>query len=187
MKRQRVPGDPNGPHARIYHSLLNSAAWRVLGPSSVKLFIDMRAALTATNNGNLAASLADMKHRGWSSSSTLAKALYELRALGFISVTVQGGLRRGARVPNLYRFTDLPTLEQPRVGVQAIEATHDYRQFGSVKEAEQALVKGLEQLQEEGRKKQQPKKNPPVRKSNPSSSESEPEARFSSSVFEQGA
>lgn len=92
------PRDPNGRHTRIYVTLLNSPAWRVLGPSSAKLFMDLRASVTGTNNGNLSAALSDMKHRGWIASATLSKALYELRALGFLAVTREGGLRMGTRV-----------------------------------------------------------------------------------------
>jgi hypothetical protein len=33
VARALKPKDPNGPHARVYHSVLNSPAWRVLGPS----------------------------------------------------------------------------------------------------------------------------------------------------------
>jgi hypothetical protein len=174
--------DPLGPHARIYHSLLNSAAWRALSFSSKALFVDLRGTVTATNNGNITAAMSVMKHKGWTSRTTLARGLYELRVLGFIAVTVEGGLRQGTRVPSLYRFTDLDVFEQPKVGVQAIKATHDYRSFESVREAEQALVVGLERLQEQGRKKQQTKKKPHVQKMDPSSPDSGLEHDFSSPV-----
>lgn len=176
--------DPNGRHIRVYVSLLNTPAWRVLGFSARALFMDLRATVTATNNGNICAALSEMKHRGWTASATLAKALYELRAMGFIAVTIEGGLRQGTRVPSLYRFTDLDVFEQPKVGVQAIKATHEYRRFESVRDAEQALVEGLEKLQEAGKKKQQTKKKLPVQKMNWSSSKSELESRFSSSEIE---
>jgi hypothetical protein len=120
-----------------------------------------------------------MKHKGWTSPTTLAKALYELRAMGFLAVTVEGGLRQGTRVASLYRFTDLEVFEQPKVGVQAIKATHDYRRFESVREAERALIEGLERLQEQGRKKQQSKKKSPVQKVYRSNTESVAEGSFS--------
>lgn len=166
--------DPNGRHVRVYVELLNTPAWRVLGFSAKALFLDLRAGVLATNNGTISATLAEMKHKGWTASATLAKALYELRALGFIAVTVEGGLRQGGRVQSLYRFTDLDVYEHPKSGVQAIKATHDYRRFESAREAERVLVEGLEKLQAEGRKKQQTKKKSPVQKLNPSSSKSEP-------------
>jgi len=167
----KTPHDPNGRHIRVYVTLLNSPAWRVLGPSAVKLFVDMRATVTRTNNGNLNATLAEMKHSGWTAPTTLAKALYELRAMGFVAVTREGGLKMGTRVCTLYRFTDLEVFEQPRVGVQACKATHDYLRFASVRDAERALVDGLERLRTEGKKKQQTKKKPPVQKVYPSSTE----------------
>lgn len=167
----KKPHDPNGRHVRVYVSLLNTPAWRVLGPSAVKLFMDLRATVTGTNNGNLNAALSEMKHRGWSAPTTLAKALYELRAMGFLAVTREGGLKMGTRVCTLYRFTDLEVFEQSKVGVQACKATHDYLQFDTVREAERALVNGLERLRIEGKKKQQTKKKSPVQKVYRSSTE----------------
>jgi hypothetical protein len=181
------PRDPNGRHTRIYVTLLNSPAWRVLGPSAAKLFMDLRASVTGTNNGNLSAALSDMKHRGWIASATLSKALYELRALGFLAVTREGGLKMGTRVCTLYRFTDLEVYEQLKVGVQSCKATHDYLRFGSVRDAEQARSDGIAHLQATGKKKVQPRKKSPIQKLNPISSETEPMERFISSETEQGA
>ncbi|MDR5801603.1 hypothetical protein [Caballeronia sp. LZ001] len=175
----KKPSDPNGRHVRIYVSLLGTPAWRVLSFSGKALFLDLRSAVTATNNGNLSAALSEMKHKGWTSPTTLAKAIYELRAIGFIAVTVEGGLRQGTRVPSLYRFTDLEVFEQPKVKVQSVKATHDYRRFESVREAERALIEGLEKLQEQGRKKQKTKKKSPVQKMYRSNTESVLEGDFS--------
>lgn len=183
----KKPSDPNGRHVRVYCSLLNSPAWRVLGTSAVKLFMDLRAKETGMNNGNLSATLTDMKHRGWSSSATLAKALYELRAMGFIAVTREGGLKMGTRVCTLYRFTDIVVFDQPKVGVQACKPTHDYRSFESVRDAERALAEGFEKLRAAGAKKQAPGKKSPVQKLKRIASESEPIGRFVASETEQGA
>lgn len=178
--------DPNGRHIRVYCSLLNTPAYRVLGFAAKALFVDMRAMATGTNNGNLSAALSDMKHRGWASSSTLARALYELRAMGFIAVTRGGGLKLGTRVCNLYRFTDLDVFDHPKVGVQAIKATHDYLKFESLHAAERALADGVAELLADGKKKQVAKKKLPVSIPNPISSETKPIAPFISSDFEQG-
>ncbi|MDT3680437.1 MAG: hypothetical protein ROZ64_16575 [Burkholderiaceae bacterium] len=140
----------------------------------------------ATNNGNISAALSDLKHRGWASSKTLARALYELRALGFLAVTREGGFKQGTRVPTLYRFTDLEVFEQPKLGVQPVKATHDYLRHESVTDARKALHDGLDQLRAEGRKKQIPKKNLPVPKGNRIASESEPIAPFIASERKQG-
>ena len=160
MAKTKFIKDPNGAHSRIYHSLHDTVAFRVLSGNAVKLYVDMRRNLLATNNGNLSAALSDLKHRGWSSSSTLSKSLYQLRALGFIAVTREGGLKQGTRVCSLYRFTDLDVYEQPKVGVLACKATHDYLQYKSISEAKKALSNGMERLKNEGREKQVCKKIP---------------------------
>ena len=141
--------------------------------------------MNGSNNGNISAALSQLKHKGWSSSRTLAGALYELRALGFIAVTREGGLKQGTRVPTLYRFTDLEVYELPKLGVQLCKATHDYLRFETVTAARQGLQEGLERLRIEGRKKQIPKKSP-VPNVNGIASEREPIARFIASERQQG-
>lgn len=153
--------DPNGRHIRVYCSLLSTPAYRVLGFAAKALFVDLRTMVSGTNNGNLSAALSDMKHKGWTSSSTLSRALYELRALGFIAVTRSGGLKLGTRVCNLYRFTDLEVYDQPKVGVQGVKPTSDYLRYDTLQAAERALAEGLAELQNDGKKKQVTKK-PPV-------------------------
>ncbi len=179
------PKDPGGRHIRVYCSLLDSPAYRVLSFAAKALFTDLRSQVTGTNNGNLSAPLADMKHKGWVSTATLSKALYELRSLGFISITRVGGLRMGTRVCNLYRFTDLEVFDFPKLGIQAIKATHDYKVFDSVRVAEIALRDGVAALMAEGRKKQL-KKNVPVRNLNRIGSGNELMEPFISSGNKQG-
>lgn len=187
MRRKR-PSDPQGRHIRVYVSLLNCPAWRVLGWSARSLFVDLRAGVTGTNNGNIAAPLSLLRHRGWKSASTLASAIYELRSLGFLAVTREGGLRQGTRVPTLYRFTDLEVADwTAKTGVPAMNATHDYLEHKAVAEAEAALRAGLLELRARGRVKQAATKNPPVRIPNRIDSESESEARSIDSDSEQGA
>lgn len=182
----RKQSDPNGRHMRVYATVHNSPAWRVLGYPAKALYVDLRASLTGTNNGDLSAALSDLKHRGWASSKTLARALYELRSLGFIAVTREGGLKQGTRVPTLYRFTDLAVFEHPKVGVQACKPTHDYLGFKTVTAAEQSLREGVERLRAEGRKKQLPKKFP-VPEVNRIASEREPIASLIASESKQGS
>lgn len=99
---QKPPRDPQGRHVRIYCTLLDSLAWRVMGWSSRALFLDMRSSVNGSNNGNLSATLASLKHRGWKSAATLANALFELQALGFIAKTRGGGVEHGSKVCSLY-------------------------------------------------------------------------------------
>lgn len=182
---RKAPADPNGRHIRVYCTLLNTHAWRVLGWPARALFVDLRSAVNGTNNGNVAATLSTLKHRGWNSSETLATAIYQLRAMGFLAVTREGGLRQGGRVPTLYRFTDLEVFEQPKVGVQAIKATHDYKRFVVLVDAEKTLREEVERLRRAGQAKQLTKKSP-VRETNCTGSVNELDTRFSSSVNEQG-
>lgn len=133
------PRDPQGRYVRIYCTLLDSPAWRALGWSSRGLFIDMRSSVNGTNNGNLSATLETLKHRGWKSSATLANALFELQALGFIAKTRGGGVEHGSNVCCLYRFTDIDMHEFPMQGLPHRKATHDYLQFSTFAAAKQAL------------------------------------------------
>lgn len=148
MAKQKF-SDPNGRHIRVYGTLLNSPAYRVLGFAAKALFIDLREKLTGTNNGNIEAVMSILKHKGWTSPGTLATALYELRTMGFLVQTRGGGVEVGSKVCSLYRFTDLEVFEQPKQGIQACKATHDYLQFKSVAEAEAALREGVQKLRNE--------------------------------------
>lgn len=154
--------DPQGRHVRVYVNLLNSPAYRVIGYAAKALFFDLRERINGSNNGNVNAALSELKHKGWKAPATLSKALYELRAMGFLSVTRAGGLKLGTRVCTLYRFTDLDVFEHPKLGIPAIRATHDYLQFKTVAESEMALIVGVKKLQAEGSKKQATRKKPPV-------------------------
>lgn len=192
MATRKKLSDPNGRYLKVYVTLMHSHAWKALGDSAVKLFFQLRSTVTGTNNGNLSATLSNMKHWGWSSTATLSKALYELRALGFIAVTREGGLKMGTRVCTLYRFTDLDVYEQPKVSVLACKATHDYMKFESKREAERGLAEGVEKLRAEGRKKQAARgkqsgtKKAPVQNQNRFDSNSEPVSCFIGSFSEQG-
>lgn len=171
--RRNKPRDPRGRHIRVYVDLLNCPAYRALSFTSKALFFDLRSKITATNNGNISATLSDLKHHGWNSSATLSKSLYELRALGFIDVTVQGGLKQGKRRPSLYRFTDLEVFEQPKLGIQPLPDTRDYSRINSVSEAKFLLKTRCAELKELGKKRQQSNKKLPVLRLNHTNSDYE--------------
>ena len=136
----KKPSDPRGGHVRLYWSLIDSIAWRAIGYTSQSVYIVMRRRLQSTNNGNISAALGDMKHYGISTSATLAKALRELQTVGLIAVTRQGGIAYGRQVCSLYRFTDEPVFEHPKVGVKAQQATNDWQRFTKLTEAAGALM-----------------------------------------------
>lgn len=127
-------------HIRIPLRVLNSPAWRVAPFSARAVYVDLRTKMKfITQNGNINAVFSEMKHRGWTSRTTLAKALRQTEVLGLVRKTRQGGIASMSKVCTLYRFTDLPVPEWPKLGIPAQDATHEYNQFSSVKEAAAAL------------------------------------------------
>ncbi|MBH3353602.1 hypothetical protein NKZ05_09180 [Stutzerimonas stutzeri] len=144
-------------HQRIRNEVLESPAWAALGWSSRALYLDLRAKLNKFNNGNVEATLACLKDRGWSSPATLSAALRELEGAGLIAKTRQGGIASLSKVCSLYRFTDLPVFEQKSKHhqISEMEVTFDYRKFQSVEEAKQAIaefVGAQKQLNQRGTK-----------------------------------
>lgn len=131
--------DEMGAHARLYDQIASAPAWLALGFSARALYMQLRVRLKNTNNGNIEATLGALKHSGFKSSSTLAKALRELETVGLIAKTRQGGITAGGRLCNLYRFTDKPMYDFPKLGFLACKATHEWRQWKGVREAEAAI------------------------------------------------
>ena len=131
--------DEMGAHARLYDQIANSAAWLAAAFSARALYMQLRVKLKNTNNGNIEATLGTLKHSGFKSSSTLAKALRELETLGLIAKTRQGGITAGGKLCNLYRFTDKPMYDFPKLGLVACKASHEWRQWTGVREAEAAV------------------------------------------------
>lgn len=127
-------------HIRVNLALLNSPAFIALDWTARALFFDMRARLRGTNNGNISAALSELVHRGWRSPATLAKSLRQLEAVGLIAKTRQTvGVHHGSKFCNLYRFTDVDSFEFPKQQVQAVRASHDYKQFTALGDAQRAI------------------------------------------------
>lgn len=131
--------DEMGAHARLYDQIAHSPAWIALGFTARALYVQLRVKLKQTNNGNIEATLGTLKHAGFKSSSTLAKALRELEAVGLIVKTRQGGITGGGRLCNLFRFTDKPTMDFPKLGLCSCKATHEWRRWASAREAVAAV------------------------------------------------
>jgi hypothetical protein len=174
MRGKTPPRDPCGRHIRVYVSLLNSPAWRALGWSARALFVDLRASVNATNNGAIAATLADLRHRGWRSSSTLAGALYELQAAGLLIKTRGGGVEHGSKTCSLYAFADLDVLAHPKHGVEAARASHAYARFESLAQAEREIAAAIATLRNAAvaRKQGGPKTPLPCRSNPPTEKKS---------------
>lgn len=139
MKRSQPPKDPRGGHIRLYWEMHDSAAWRALSHADVRVYLALRRKLGGTNNGDINATLAELRHAGISSSSTLSTALHRLEALGFIAKTRQGGIAFGGKLCSLYRFTDVETFDIVKAGVTAGKATNDWKLFKSLAEARAAV------------------------------------------------
>lgn len=163
--RKGAPKDPRGGHVRLYWSLIDSPAWRALSHSDVRVYIALRRKLGKTNNGDISATLTELKHAGIRSSSTLATALQRLETLGFIEKTRQGGIANGGKLCSLYRFTDEPTLEIPKAEVRASGPTNQWLVFKTLGEARGAVSRFQ-------------RKNKKVRDSKPASAIVEAEERF---------
>lgn len=173
MKQTKAPKDPRGGHVRLYWAILDSPAWRVLTHADVRVYLALRRKLGKTNNGDINATLAEMRHSGIGSSSTLSSALRRLEALGFIEKTRQGGIAFGGKLCSLYRFTDEPTFEIAKAKVKAGPATNEWGKFTNMVEA-RAAVRHLEA-----------KNKVKLRPSNRSDSTIKPEGAFSGSSIEQ--
>lgn len=77
------------------HVVLDSSAYATLSASAVKLLMDVCRQYTGRNNGRLTPSYGLLKDRGWKSVGTLDRAKKELRDSRLVTVTKQGGRRKG--------------------------------------------------------------------------------------------
>ncbi len=175
MRSGKPPKDPRGGHIRLYWEIHDSPAWRALSHADVRVYLAMRRKLGGTNNGDINATLAELRHAGISSSSTLSTALHRLEALGFIAKTRQGGIAFGGKLCSLYRFTDVETFDIAKAGVKADKATNDWKQFKNLAEARAAVSPFTR------------KNTSKVRTSNRSAAPIEAAGRKSDSTIEQGA
>jgi hypothetical protein len=82
------------------------------------------------NNGNINATLSELRHYNSHSATTIAKGLRYLIAHGFIKETRMGGNRAGnLKLCCLYAFTHIPTNANPKLKIQGRQATYDYRNY----------------------------------------------------------
>ena len=139
MSRDKPPSDPRGGHIRLYWDIVDSNAWRALSHADIRIYLALRRKLKGSNNGNINATLNELKHAGMSSSSTLSIALQRLEILGFIEKTRQGGIAHGGKLCSLFRFTDSETFEFPKLGVKAMKATNEWKNFKSLADAKSAV------------------------------------------------
>lgn len=140
-KRLQIPTEA---HIRMTLAMLNSPAWIALDPCAKVLWTDLRAKVKSTQNGNISASLSELRQRGWKSSATLSKSLKQLLALGLLIKTRSSiGVEKGSKVCNLFRFTDLESHQWERLGIPAFRATNEWKKFQNLKDAERAILIAL--------------------------------------------
>lgn len=135
----KKPADPRGQHTRLYNSMMDSPAWRALSLADRGLYVELRRSLTSFNNGNISAAMSTMRAVGVRSPTTLAKGLRVLQAVGLIARTREGGIALGQKVCTLFRFTDEPCFNVPKLGIAAMAASNDWKQFSTIESAKLAI------------------------------------------------
>lgn len=180
MARQMRTADPRGGHIRLHWVIADSVAWRALSWADRGLWIAMRRKLGATNNGNIEATIATLRHAGFTASATLAKGLRALQTVGLIAKTRQGGIASGTKLCSLYRFTDESVYEHPKQGIKAMKATNDWEAFPTIASARAALRAAHEAAK-------RPVGEEEVHKLNRVSSKTRPKAGIPDSIDEQEA
>lgn len=88
-KRTNTDRDPGG-FVALPWSVLDSSAYRGLGPPAKALLMEIARQFTGGNNGCMRASGAYLKPRGWSSNDVITRALKELINAKLIHQTVMG-------------------------------------------------------------------------------------------------
>ena len=137
------------PRYQVPRELADSLAFRSLPNAAKLLWHDLMMSYRGRNNGNINATMNDLKHYGWQSSATLAKALAYLIAHGFLRETRNGGGNGcSLRQCCLYAFTHLPVNADDAKGVRGSGATHDYRVFDPTKLPEKITLLSLKSLPE---------------------------------------
>lgn len=79
-----------GQYVPLPYSMLKHPAWRALSPAATKTWLELRCRYNGSNNGKLSLSLEDGAKHLHLSKTTVARALKELEAAGFIVKTKQG-------------------------------------------------------------------------------------------------
>ena len=89
---------------RLTYPLIESQAWRWLGPISQSVYIELRRRFNGSNNGRISLSLSEAAHILKASKSTISKALNQLETHGFIKLIKKGYFT--GRMASEYALTD---------------------------------------------------------------------------------
>lgn len=98
---KRSAKNENGQFIAVPLALLKSEKYASLDGWAVKLLMDLMRQYNGRNNGDFTIAWSVLKQHGWRSKATIWRAANELRRVGFIIRTRQGGLHEC----NLYAVT----------------------------------------------------------------------------------
>lgn len=144
MSKKSRKGAPAGPFVMHTREMFMSPAWRVLSLSARRLLdrieIEMMSHGGPRWNGRLPVTYGDFIKHGVRRNS-IAPALREVVALGFVEITDQGrGGNAAYRKASKFRLTHHPFKEDPD-GEVLYEPTNEWRRFKTIEEAEAVAAK----------------------------------------------
>jgi len=140
MAKNRPTTDPRGHSLRIYKDIYQSPAFKSLTPTDVMAYLALLAELKQYNNGDLSLPLTRAKTCGIGHHITLARSLRALCAVGLVALARKGGSTKGGqRLPNLYRMTDRDCYEIPKLHLEALSATNEWKHIATVEQGQQLI------------------------------------------------
>lgn len=102
-KHQRKSGEPR--HVRLYHWMMESAAWKDLNAIERSIYIELSYRYNGSNNGRIGYSARTASHDLKISKDTAARALRSLQAHGLVVLEKRGAFHCKIRHASEYRLT----------------------------------------------------------------------------------
>lgn len=110
---QKYKASKDSPHVRIYHSWMDSPAWKDLPATSIVVYLQLLKKMKADDRCALSYSL--LRKITGRHNKTTAKALRELERIGFIDIKEKGGLfRRSSVYARSKRWENYKPTEKPK-------------------------------------------------------------------------
>ena len=153
MAKNRPSTDPRGHSLRIYKDIYVSAAFKSLSPVDVMAYLALLAELRQYNNGDLSLPLTRAKQCDIRHHITLVRSLRALCAVGLVALARKGGSTKGGqRLPNLYRMTDRDCYDIPKLHLEALSATNDWKRITTVEQGQQLIQAAEDSVKKESAK-----------------------------------
>ena len=150
MAKNRPTTDPRGHSLRIYKDIYTSAAFKALSPVDVMAYLALLAELKQFNNGDVSLPLTRAKTCGIGHHITLARSLRALCAVGLVALARKGGSTKGGqRLPNLYRLTDRDCYEIPKLHLEALSTTNEWKHITTVAQGRQRIQAAEDAIKKE--------------------------------------